>query len=128
MIVLGSDRTSGSIFTPWNRCSPNFQSAVALVANVLSWLWLMSLARGCASSLQAFDHLAQQLCRISVHQVVDVWAVALRRELGDEAFWSGLKLFTQTHAGGVVESRDAQIAFENASGRDLTALFDEWVF
>lgn len=52
----------------------------------------------------------------------------LRRELGDEAFWAGLKLFTRTHAGGVADSRDAQAAFEKTSGRDLSAAFDKWVF
>lgn len=52
----------------------------------------------------------------------------LRRELGDEAFWAGLRLFTQMHAGGVADSRDAQIAFEKSSERDLRAVFDEWVF
>lgn len=52
----------------------------------------------------------------------------LRRELGDEAFWAGLKRFTRTHAGGTVDSHDAQAAFETASGRDLDAIFQEWVF
>jgi hypothetical protein len=52
----------------------------------------------------------------------------LRTQLGEEAFWKGLKSFTRTHAGGVVESRDFQRAFEKASGRDLGAMFDEWVY
>ncbi len=52
----------------------------------------------------------------------------LRTELGEQAFWAGLKMFTRTHAGGVVESRDFQRALEKASGRDLSATFDEWVY
>ncbi|MBW3618591.1 MAG: M1 family peptidase, partial [Proteobacteria bacterium] len=53
---------------------------------------------------------------------------ALRGQLGDAAFWAGLKRFTRTHAGGTVNSRDFQRAFEAESGRNLQPLFDQWVF
>jgi aminopeptidase N len=52
----------------------------------------------------------------------------LRTQLGEQAFWAGLRSFTRAHAGGVVESRDFQRAFEKTSGRDLSATFDEWVY
>lgn len=53
---------------------------------------------------------------------------ALRRELGDAAFWRGLRHYTRRHAGGSVESADLQRAFEAATGRDLGALFARWVY
>lgn len=53
---------------------------------------------------------------------------ALRTELGDDAFWAGLKLYTQRHAGGTVTSRDFQRAMEDAAKRDLSAAFAAWVF
>jgi aminopeptidase N len=52
----------------------------------------------------------------------------LRGELGEAAFWSGLRRYTRGHAGGTVTSLDLQQAMEAASGRDLRALFAEWVF
>lgn len=52
----------------------------------------------------------------------------LRSQIGDEAFWSGLRRFTQNHAGDTVISKDFQTAMESASGHDLTSLFAEWVF
>lgn len=52
----------------------------------------------------------------------------LRRTLGDEAFWNGLRAYTRRHAGGTVESADLQRAFEASSGRDLSALFNTWVY
>ena len=52
----------------------------------------------------------------------------LRRELGDEVFWRALQRYTRAYAGGVVESRDFQRAVEQASGRDLRALFAKWVY
>jgi aminopeptidase N len=54
--------------------------------------------------------------------------VALRRMLGDDAFWRGIATYTRAHAGGTVESADVQRAMEEASRRDLSALFDDWVY
>lgn len=53
---------------------------------------------------------------------------ALRTELGDAAFWQALRQYTRRHAGGVVTSRDFQHAFEDSSGRDLSPIFDRWVY
>lgn len=52
----------------------------------------------------------------------------LRTTLGEEAFWAGLKLFTRRHAGGTVTSIHLQRAMEQASKRDLTGVFRDWVF
>jgi aminopeptidase N len=48
--------------------------------------------------------------------------------LGEDAFWAGLRRYTRRHAGGTVTSIDLQRAMEAASGRDLQAVFAEWVF
>lgn len=53
---------------------------------------------------------------------------ALRTEMGERTFWAGLKRFTRTHAGGVVNSRDLQRAMEAEAGRSLQPLFDAWVY
>jgi aminopeptidase N len=53
---------------------------------------------------------------------------ALRTELGDAAFWRALRAYTRRHAGGVVTSRDFQHTFEHSSGRDLSAIFNRWVY
>ena len=57
-----------------------------------------------------------------------LFMVRLRELVGEEAFWRGLRAYTQAHAGGTVTSRDFQAAIEAASGRDLSAMFDEWVY
>ena len=51
----------------------------------------------------------------------------LRQELGDDAFWAGVKRYTRGHAGGTVTSADLQVALEKASGRDLSGDFERWV-
>jgi aminopeptidase N len=53
----------------------------------------------------------------------------LRRELGDEAFWEGFRLYTQAGAkSGLVTTRDLQRAMEQASGQPLAWFFDQWVY
>lgn len=54
--------------------------------------------------------------------------VRLREELGEDAFWRGIATYTRANASRAVESTDMQRAMEEASGRDLGALFDEWVY
>jgi aminopeptidase N len=52
----------------------------------------------------------------------------LRRLLGEEPFWAGLRAFTRRHAGGSVTSIDLERAMEQAAHRDLSPVFREWVF
>jgi aminopeptidase N len=53
---------------------------------------------------------------------------ALRRELGEQAFWAGLKRFTREFAGKSATSRGFQRVYQESSGRDLSGLFEEWVY
>jgi aminopeptidase N len=52
----------------------------------------------------------------------------LREELGDEAFWKGLKEYTQKYWGKSVTTVDFQKAMEKASARDLSAFFNRWIY
>ncbi len=52
----------------------------------------------------------------------------LRTRLGEERFWAGLREFTRANAGGVVDSRDFQVAMEAAAGEPLQDVFDAWVY
>lgn len=52
----------------------------------------------------------------------------LRSTLGDSTFRQGLRLFTRRHMGGNADSDDLRRAMEEASGSDLAAFFDYWVY
>lgn len=52
----------------------------------------------------------------------------LREELGDKIFWKALRRYTKKYFGRSVISRDLQRIMEKASGKDLSRLFNEWVF
>jgi aminopeptidase N len=52
----------------------------------------------------------------------------LRRELGDEVFFAGVKLYLERHAFGLVETNDLMRALEHVSGRSLERFFDHWVY
>lgn len=52
----------------------------------------------------------------------------LRTEMGEAAFWRGLKFYTQKHWGRSVETADFQHAMEEAAKRSLQGFFDKWVY
>jgi aminopeptidase N len=52
----------------------------------------------------------------------------LREELGETAFWSGLRRYVADRAGKGARSEDLRVALEAASGRDLRAFFATWVY
>ena len=57
-----------------------------------------------------------------------VFMHTLREELGERAFWDGLRRYTRDNAGRGVRSADLQTAMERSAGRSLQSLFDRWVY
>src|SRR4029077_17877429 len=53
----------------------------------------------------------------------------LRRRLGEQAFWAGLRAYTRggSECGGVT-SEYLEKAMESASGQNLRPLFESWVY
>ncbi|MBL8615501.1 MAG: HEAT repeat domain-containing protein [Deltaproteobacteria bacterium] len=47
--------------------------------------------------------------------------------LGADTFWAGVTRYLTAHAGGVVHTRDLQVALEEVSGRDLSRFFEAFV-
>ena len=52
----------------------------------------------------------------------------LRTELGDDLFWKAIHHFVQTNAHKTVETIDLLRAIEEATGRNILFLFDQYVF
>lgn len=52
----------------------------------------------------------------------------LRRVLGDEVFFRALRRTYQTYRGRPLSTEEFKALLEDESGRDLTALFDVWVY
>jgi aminopeptidase N len=56
----------------------------------------------------------------------------LRRTMGDEAFWRGLRSYTNGHWGSAVTSDDFEAAMSSAGGKDmnkqLTKLFHQYIY
>jgi aminopeptidase N len=52
----------------------------------------------------------------------------LRHQLGDEVFWKAMNRYTTSHAYGNVVTDDLRKAFEQTTGRDYKAFFDQWVY
>ena len=51
----------------------------------------------------------------------------LRQEMGDEAFFSGLKTYFSIYGGGTASDEEFQTVMENAVGRPLDSFFAEWL-
>ncbi|MGH8083244.1 MAG: M1 family metallopeptidase, partial [Lysobacter sp.] len=51
----------------------------------------------------------------------------LREELGERAFWRGVRAYTRAYYGHSVTTADLRKTMERASGRDLGAFFARWV-
>ena len=52
----------------------------------------------------------------------------LREELGERAFWAGIRDYTRRYFGKSVTTADFQAAMEQASSRNLTGFFARWVY
>ena len=51
----------------------------------------------------------------------------LRKRVGDEAFWRGIRLYYARHMNGTASTDDFMRAMEEASGLDHQAFFDQWL-
>jgi aminopeptidase N len=52
----------------------------------------------------------------------------LRAEMGDRAFWKGMRLFTRRHFGKSVVTSAFVAAMEEANGKSLQEFFAKWVY
>ncbi len=52
----------------------------------------------------------------------------LRNRIGNEAFWTGIRSYYATYRDRNATSADLQQEMENASGEDLNAFFQQWLY
>ncbi len=53
---------------------------------------------------------------------------ALRKEIGDDAFFQALQDYFQAHRYGVARPEDLLKAFEAAAGRSLSDFYEAWLY
>jgi aminopeptidase N len=52
---------------------------------------------------------------------------ALRQEIGDEAFFAGLRAYFQRYGGATASDAEFQAVMEEAAGQSLDTFFAEWL-
>lgn len=52
----------------------------------------------------------------------------LRRKLGDETFWKGIRAYYQTYKNSNTMTADFRVAMEEVSGENLKDFFNQWIF
>ena len=97
-----------------------------------------SMMRASRQTAVGSDVVGQAIVDSSSNQLFDLlnrnnyqkgaWVLhMLRDELGDEAFFRGIRDYYARHLHGVALTADVRAAFERASGRELGWFFDQWV-
>jgi aminopeptidase N len=69
-----------------------------------------------------------QIKRAIVYSKGALFLDALRKEIGDVLFWKALRDYTMSFQGKTVESKDFQMSFEKSSRKNLTDIFNKWVY
>lgn len=70
------------------------------------------------SSFDLFDRHLYPGAALRIHM--------LRKRLGEEVFWGGVRDYLTRHAGGLVETSDFRRALEARSGVSLEQFFEQW--
>jgi aminopeptidase N len=109
-------------------------------ATYAEWLWQEH--QGERTAQQSFDRVysgfdfstppgdpgPDRIFSDAVYQRGAMTVHALRRTIGDAAFFALLKSWPAAHRDGNVTTADFIAAAEQASGKDLDGLFDAWLF
>jgi aminopeptidase N len=109
-------------------------------ATYAEWLWQEH--EGDRTTQQSFDRVysgfnwsvptgdpgPQRLFGDAVYQRGAMVVHALRRTIGDPAFFALLKSWPAEHRDGTVRTEDFVAAAERAAGRDLGDFFEAWLF
>jgi len=69
-----------------------------------------------------------QLLNVNSYQKAGWVLHMLRRKLGDDIFWKGIKLYYATYAGKNASTDDFRRIMETASGKDLKSFFQQWLY
>jgi len=112
-------------------------------ATYAQWLWLEE--RGGPSMEQRFagvmatpaadpfwnltiaDPGPMDLLLLPVYRRGAATLYALREKIGDDAFFSGTRMWLERYGNGDATTEDLQSVFEEASGRNLSSFFDAWL-
>ncbi|HYW50110.1 MAG TPA: M1 family aminopeptidase [Gemmatimonadaceae bacterium] len=82
------------------------------------------------TKLPVIDEQLDDLGRVlnsNVYQKAGFVLHMLRTEIGDSAFFGGIRAYYAAHRHGNVVTADVQDAFETAAGRKLDWFFDQWM-
>jgi aminopeptidase N len=82
-----------------------------------------------ARSLSYFESLDEPRVYGSVvYTKGALFLVALREEIGDQAFFEALRSYYQDYKYQLADTPDLLDVFEKSSGRQLDDFYDEWLY
>jgi hypothetical protein len=81
-----------------------------------------------AQTLTHFENLDPKIYGGIVYSKGALFFRALRREIGDDAFFKALQTYFQDYRFKIATGKDLLNAFEQAAGRSLESLYQEWLY
>lgn len=110
----------------WTEHADGVAAFRARLANNRTRVLRDSVAQ-CRPVLDTLQTNLLQLLNVNSYQKGGWVLHQLRREVGDSAFFRGLRLYYQAHRHGTALTADVQRAVEQTSGQQLGWFFEQWL-
>ena len=85
-----------------------------------------SVVEGNDKSYPLNDPPAEYLFELNVYFQGAMAVHALRQEMGDEAFFGGLRTYFERFGGGTASDADFRAVMEESAGRSLDSYYQQW--
>ncbi|MCU0241464.1 MAG: hypothetical protein MUF51_03470, partial [Vicinamibacteria bacterium] len=113
----------------WTEETQGAEARRGVLASMRYWVWRMN-DHGPISLGYRLGHIQRnsQIFRAIVYNKGGYVLHMLRQIVGDEAFFAALKELQRAHRFEKIGTGDLRAALEKASGYDLSAYFDVWIY
>ena len=111
----------------WERARiPDSWAEFERLGNLGATVWADQSYR--RPTVQHYYYNSIELFDSNIYSKGSVILNMIRRILGDDAFFRGIKHYTRTHAADNVETTDLKKSFEVTTGKNLDWFFEQWVY
>ncbi|MBN2655189.1 MAG: ChaN family lipoprotein [Nitrospirae bacterium] len=88
---------------------------------------IRSYSKGAETTVRQFSHAQDRASRAKGYSSAAMIFHMLRKDLGDDRFYSALKNFIKTYGGKKASWEDIRLVFERAASKDMSVFFSQWL-
>jgi len=119
---------SSSLYYEFEQQPGNVQGLYSLWQGRYQALVQQNMDDQVAQTLTHFENLNAKIYGGIVYSKGALFFRALRQEIGDDAFFKALQTYYQDFRFKIATGKDLLNAFEQAAGRSLESLYQEWLY